>query len=91
MGPGFGRPFAQHGGWTEAGFSRFLSNGSDCPTDREEYEGIIDRSPDARHKKMMREGELLMKDPAVVKKVPRKPVRLRCEGELYRVQPPVPG
>jgi len=68
MGLGFGRPFAQHVGRTEDGFLCFLSNGAACAPGREEYEGIIDRSPDARHKKMLRQGERLMKDPAVVKK-----------------------
>ncbi len=68
MGLGFGRPFGLHVGRNEEGFCCFLSNGIECAENQEEYEAVIARGPDPNHKKMLREGERLMKDPSVVKK-----------------------
>jgi uncharacterized protein (DUF169 family) len=68
MGLGFGRPFGQHVGRDEEGFCCFLSNGIACAENREEYETVIARGQDPHHKKMLREGERLMKDSSVVKK-----------------------
>jgi uncharacterized protein (DUF169 family) len=68
MGLGFGRPLEQHVGRTEEGFCCFLSNGIEGAENREEYAAIVERSPDPHHKKMLLNGERLMKSPAVVLK-----------------------
>ncbi|MCK9579814.1 MAG: DUF169 domain-containing protein [Methanoregula sp.] len=68
MGLGFGRPLDRHAARTEEGFCSFLSNGIGGAMDREAYESIIDQSTDARHKKLLTEGERFLKSPAIVQK-----------------------
>lgn len=68
MGLGFGRPMEKHVGRNEDGFCSFLSDGIASAKNREEYAAIIEQSPDAYHKKMLTEGERLMKNPAIAKK-----------------------
>ncbi len=67
MGLGFGRPLEKHAARSEEGFCSFLSNGMEGAEDRKAYAAIVDRSFDAHHKKMLMEGERLMKSPAVVR------------------------
>ena len=67
MGIGFGRPFERHASRNAEGFCSFLSNGIEGATDRKAYEATIAQSFDARHKKMLTEGERFLKSPAVVR------------------------
>jgi uncharacterized protein (DUF169 family) len=64
MGLGFGRPFARHAARSEEGFCSFLSNGIDGAENKAAYEAVIAQAPDARHKKMLAEGERFLKGPA---------------------------
>lgn len=98
MGLGFGRPFEEHIARTEEGFCCFLSNGIDAAASREEYAAIAERVPDLHHKKMLRDGERLMKNPAVVRRflenlplydvkekyIVMKPLSSIQEGEMVR-------
>jgi uncharacterized protein (DUF169 family) len=68
MGLGFGRPLDRHAARSEEGFCSFLSNGIGGAADRKAYEAIIAQAPDARHKKMLTEGERFLKSPAIVRK-----------------------
>jgi uncharacterized protein (DUF169 family) len=68
MGLGFGRPLDRHASRTEEGFCSFLSNGVEGAVDRPAYEAILAQSFDARHAKMLKEGERFFKNPAIVKK-----------------------
>jgi hypothetical protein len=67
MGFGFGRPFDRHACRSEQGFCSFLSNGLKGAEDKQAYSEIINRAFDAKHKKMLTEGERLMKGPDVVR------------------------
>lgn len=67
MGIGFGRPLDIHAARNEEGFCSFLSNGIEGAADKETYGAIIDQSFDARHKKMLTEGERFFKNPAIVR------------------------
>lgn len=67
MGLGFGRPWERHPARSEEGFCSFLSNGIEGASDRKEYEEVIARGFDARHKKMLTEGERFLKDPQAVR------------------------
>ena len=67
MGLGFGRPWDLHAARNEEGFCSFLSNGIEGAADRAAYNAIIDEAPDARHRKMLTEGERFLKSPAVVR------------------------
>jgi len=98
MGLGFGRPFQEHIARTEEGFCCFLSNGIDAATSQEEYAAIAERGPDLRHKKLLQDGERLMKNPAVVRRflenlplydieekyIVMKPLSSVQEGEMVR-------
>jgi uncharacterized protein (DUF169 family) len=68
MGLGFGRPLDRHPGRNAEGFCSFLSNGIEGAADKAAYEAVIARGPDARHRKMLAEGERFLKNPAMVKK-----------------------
>jgi uncharacterized protein (DUF169 family) len=67
MGLGFGRPMEKHASRTEEGFCSFLSNGIEGATDRAAYQAIIAQSFDARHTKMLTEGERFLKSPAITR------------------------
>lgn len=68
MGLGFGRPFGTHASGNEEGFCSFLSNGAASPLNPDEYNQAVNRAWDARHKKLLTEGERYMKNPSVVRK-----------------------
>lgn len=68
MGLGFGRRWELHASRSEEGFCSFLSNGIGGAADKAAYEAVIARGPDARHRKMLAEGERFLKSPAVVRK-----------------------
>jgi len=67
MGLGFGRPMERHAARSEEGFCSFLSNGITGAVDRKGYEAIIGQCFDARHKKMLTEGERFFKNPQAVR------------------------
>lgn len=67
VGLGFGRPIDRHSARTEENFCCFLSNGIEGAEDREEY-GALAEAASHNQKKMLLEGERLMKSPAVVRK-----------------------
>lgn len=67
MGLGFGRPLDRHASRTEEGFCSFLSNGIEGAVDKEAYKTIVEQSFDARHTKMLAEGERFFKNPAIVR------------------------
>jgi len=67
LGLGFGRPFERHAAKTEEGFCSFLSNGIEGAEDKAAYTAIAESGRDERNRKVLAEGERLMKDPSVVK------------------------
>jgi len=67
LGLGFGRPFERHAAKTEEGFCSFLSNGIAGAQDRKGYTAIAEAGRDARNKKVLAEGERLMKNPSVAR------------------------
>lgn len=67
LGLGFGRPFERHAAKTKEGFCSFLSNGIAGAGDKAAYTAIAESGRDARNKKILAEGERLMKDPSVVR------------------------
>jgi uncharacterized protein (DUF169 family) len=67
LGLGFGRPFERHSAKTEEGFCSFLSNGIEGAEDKAAYTAIAESGRDERNRKVLAEGERLMKDPSVVK------------------------
>lgn len=67
LGLGFGRPFERHAAKTEEGFCSFLSNGIAGAQDRKAYAAIAGAGRDARNKKVLAEGERLMKNPSVAR------------------------
>jgi len=67
LGLGFGRPFERHAAKTEEGFCSFLSNGIVGARDKAAYTAIAESGRDERNRKVLAEGERLMKDPTVVK------------------------
>jgi len=67
MGLGFGRPLEKHAARNEEGFGSFLSNGIEGAADKKAYEAVIASSFDARHKKMLTEGERFFKNPAITR------------------------
>jgi uncharacterized protein (DUF169 family) len=67
MGLGFGRPFDHHAARSEEGFCSFLSNGIEGAADKAGYREIVGNAPDARHRKMLAEGERFFRNPAMVR------------------------
>ncbi len=68
VGLGFGRPIDRHLARTEENFCCFLSNGIEGAKDRAEYAANAEKSVNPNQKKMLLEGERLMKSPMVVRK-----------------------
>ncbi len=68
IGLGFGRPFDRHSARTEENFCCFLSNGIEGAKDRTEYAALAESVVNPNQKKMLLEGERLMKSPAVVRR-----------------------
>lgn len=66
-GLGFGAPIDRHPARTVEGFCSFLSNGIEGAKDRAEYAAIAEAAP-PNQKKVLLEGERLMKNPEVVRK-----------------------
>lgn len=68
VGLGFGRPIDRHLARTEENFCCFLSNGIEGAKDRAEYSANAEKAVNQNQKRMLLEGERLMKSPAVVRK-----------------------
>lgn len=68
VGLGFGRPFDRHSTRIEENFCCFLSNGIEGAKDRTEYAALAEKVVNPNQKKMLLEGERLMKNPEVVRR-----------------------
>jgi hypothetical protein len=88
MGLGFGRSLERHAARSEEGFCSFLSNGIEGAADRAAYEAIVAQAPDARHKKLLTEGERFLKGPAQVRSFLAS-LPLYDAGDGYIVMKPV--
>ncbi len=68
VGLGFGRPFDRHSARTEENFCCFLSNGIEGAKNRTEYAALAEKVVNPNQKKVLLEGERLMKSPTVVRR-----------------------
>ncbi len=98
VGLGFGRPIDRHSARTEENFCCFLSNGIEGAKDQAEYAANAEKAGNPNQKKMLLEGERIMKNPEVVRKfleclpvydvpakyVVMKPLSLVQENETIR-------